>query len=95
MYARWKGEYSDALIEYAAECAFGAKFPMTYMNKILAAWKNDGITTPEQAKARPAAKADNNLSAKHQQKDYVAEEITDDFYFDPLNYVKKGDAAND
>ena len=90
MYARWKESHSDALIEYAAECAFGAKFPMSYMSKLLTAWKNDGVTTPEQAKARPAAKADNNPAAKNQQKDYVAEEITDDFYYDFSNDFGEG-----
>jgi len=95
MYARWKESHSDALIEYAAECAFGAKFPISYMSRILSDWKSEGITTPEQAKARPNPKPESNPGAKHQQKDYVAETITDDFYFDPLNYVKKGDAAND
>ena len=95
MYARWQESHSEAMIEYAAECAFGAKYPMSYMNKLLTGWKNDGLTTPEQAKAKPAAKIENNLGAQHRQKDYVAEEITDDFYFDPLNYVKRGDAAND
>ncbi len=57
-YGRWLREgFSPALIRAAAEAARNARDKLPYMDKLLAAWREQGIRTPQEAQAaqRPAA----------------------------------------
>ncbi len=49
-YSEWKQNYSEDLIHYAAQCARGMQLPIKYMDKLLSAWKLEGITDPESAR---------------------------------------------
>lgn len=52
-YASWaeKSDMSDALIDYAAELAADKANPFAYMNAVLTAWHNAGITDVKGAKS--------------------------------------------
>ena len=56
-YARWRAESPAELIDYAAECARGTQSPMRYIDKLLAAWRRDGVGTLEAARAERARRA--------------------------------------
>lgn len=51
---RWRGwEFSDRMIFEAAGEARGKNNPVAYMNAVLSAWKNQGVTTPEGIPSAP------------------------------------------
>jgi len=54
-YTTWTAVWNFApdIIDYAASLAVGKTSPMAYMNKILAAWREQKIVTLEQAKSSP------------------------------------------
>ena len=51
------------LIDYAAELSAGASNPLTYLNRILSDYKNNGVTTLEQAQARKSNTAKSATTA--------------------------------
>ena len=50
---KWQGEWglSEALVDFAAECARGVDKPMPYMNRLLESWRKAGALTVEAARA--------------------------------------------
>ncbi len=59
LYKTWSISWHmpDELIEYAAQQAAGTRSPMAYINKALSDWKQHGVTTAQQAAARPKTDA--------------------------------------
>lgn len=87
----WK--FGDELIDYATSLSAGKSQPMTYINKILSNWKEQNITTLEDAKKAKSVDAVlNNNDTKSQQKSHFIthsfsqEEL--DALFDNLDEVK-------
>lgn len=52
-YRTWTTDWkqSPSLIDAAAQLAAGKSNPISYMNKVLAGWRQKGVSTPEQAAA--------------------------------------------
>ncbi|MCH5152871.1 MAG: DnaD domain protein [Clostridiales bacterium] len=59
LYKTWTEDWSMPLdvIYYAAELSAGATNPLTYLNRILSDYKNNGISTVEQAKSHKSNNA--------------------------------------
>lgn len=57
LYKTWTEQWSMPydVVEYVAEKAAGVNSPMAYVNRVLSAYKQAGVTTVEQAKANAAA----------------------------------------
>ena len=55
-YRTWTadGTQSPASSDAAAQLAAGKSNPISYMNKVLAGWRQKGVSTPEQAAAAGA-----------------------------------------
>ena len=107
MVSKWMNEYgfSKEMILATAELASGAKQPMTYLNKILTDYKEQGVTTPEQAAmARNKSKADGRrkdgriLPAQDfEQRDYseVPEEMIQDLAREMEAFMKENGGESD
>jgi len=93
-YTAWKEKYSPELIDCAAQMSAGTETPMRYMGKLLSQWESEGVTTPEQARARrTGAGQKSGLAVNHQQQGYRADSLDAGFYYDPLkDYGEEGDA---
>lgn len=50
--------FTDDVIEYACELAFGKPYPVTYVNQLLSNWKTSGATTLDKAKTVPLPSTD-------------------------------------
>ena len=102
-YRGWKERYPDELIGYAAECSQRAGGSMAYMEKLLAAWQEAGVTTLEAARAQHEAwranaaaqaapgAAQANPALNYQQREYRDEDFGDDFFEDLTKYAEEGD----
>jgi len=67
---------SDELILYCAELAKGTASPMAYMNKVLASWYDQKITTIEQAKASTSVQsAENSIQQPTAKRAYTQQEL--------------------
>lgn len=104
----WTGWHDDALIDYAADCARGRREPVSYMNKLLTAWHESGVTTVEAASAaHAAAVAEKAASDKagaanppanpaldYAQREYKDEDFGDDFFINlRKDWNRGGDEA--
>lgn len=90
-YREWKAKYPEALIQFAAECSRNAGGSTAYMEKLLAAWAAQGVTTMEAARAQREAfravapartEKPANPALDYTQREYKDEDFGDDFYFD-------------
>lgn len=87
----WKARFAPEIILFAAECARGMGKPMLYMEKVLASWEREGVSTLEGAReARERATAASKAKdaprqqaapSNFQQRSYTKQE-TDKDYFD-------------
>ena len=62
LFERWKARFSPEMLHLAAEQARGKGAAVGAIDKLLAAWEKEGVSTPEQARARrerPAKGFDN------------------------------------
>ena len=78
LYKKWQGwGMSEELILLAAEQSRAAERKMPYMDKILTAWHEEGVTSPDQVKTRkkPAAGARRVSAQEYAQRDYTEEEL--------------------
>lgn len=67
---------SDELILYCAELAKGTASPMAYMNKVLASWYDQKITTIEQAKASTSVQSvENSIQQPTAKRAYTQQEL--------------------
>ena len=96
----WKAALSDELIGFAADCAWGKKEPMAYMDKLLGEWQAAGVQTVDAARAQhaqavsarreeAAASAAKQPAAAldYEQREYKPEDFGDDFFYDVVkNY---------
>lgn len=57
-------QFSDQMLFEAAALSVGKSNPMAYMNGILSAWKNNGITTPDKIPTASAHSASSALEGK-------------------------------
>ncbi|MBQ3425322.1 MAG: DnaD domain protein [Clostridia bacterium] len=100
LYDGWLAHHDPAVIEYAARCARGMQMPMKYMDKLLEAWRKEGVATVEAARASHEAagrargpstggKASGNPALDYQQREYKDEDFGDDFFLD-LDRFKEG-----
>ena len=85
LYKKWmEWGFDEAMLLLAAEQARGADRKMPYIDKVLEAWRSEGISTPEQAAARkPAAPAGGRrvTAQQYAQRQYSESELesrTDD-----------------
>ncbi|MCH5162019.1 MAG: DnaD domain protein [Clostridiales bacterium] len=80
LYANWteKLKMEKAAIEYAAALSEGKDNPFAYVNRILAAWSEAGITTLETAKAEGTAKSEAAATAASKLRATVIERYTAD-----------------
>lgn len=99
-HARWSRSFGAEMIDCAAQCARGTRNPMQYMDKLLADWAEAGVSTPEAARARGAARINGQsgtgaLAVEHnyQQHIYTEADFGDDFYYDPARDYGKGENA--
>ena len=51
-YEGWKSRFSEEMLRLAAETSRGKGRVVAAMDSLLAAWEQEGVTTPEQARAR-------------------------------------------
>lgn len=95
IYRDWKSLYPDDLINFAAECSKNAGGSMSYMEKLLKQWHQDGITTVAQARVehetwKQSAKANGekplNPALNYAQREYRDEDFGDDFFVDLDKY---------
>lgn len=100
LYEAWRGKYDEAVIDYAAQCARGMQVPMKYMDKLLSSWSSEGVTTPEEARARheagrpgPAspARGAGNPALDYEQREYRDEDFGEEFFVDLDRYAEGGD----
>ena len=97
----WRENWSDDMIDYAAECAAGASDTVAYMEKLLERWHEAGADTVEAAKAqreawraggsgRPGEGAKPaNPALDYAQRTYTDEDFGDDFFVDLSQYGKE------
>ena len=84
LYRKWKEwGFTDEMLLLAASQARSAARKMPYMDKILDSWRQNGVTTPEQAAAQqpPAASGKRVSAQQYQQRKYTEAELesrTDD-----------------
>lgn len=85
-YRTWKNVWnmSDELIVLAAKKAAGKTHPVGYINAVLGAWFDKGVTTPEQAQSELEQNAANKGNSV--EKTFSAEELN--AMFDELNEGK-------
>lgn len=88
-YTAWKEKFSAGLIDCAAEFSAGTAMPMRYMDKLLSAWEQEGVSTPEQARANRGRKAEAAPKADYQQHNYTQDDYKD-FFNDPLKDFAEG-----
>ena len=96
-YEAWKRKHSEEMIFLAAEFSRGTYAPMRYMERILADWEKDGVSTIEAARARralPKGKPAVNAGQNHnyQQHTYTEADFDKDFFYDPSSDYGKDDA---
>ena len=98
-YEKWKARYPAELIDCAAELARDKAHVLSYMDKLLAGWEQEGIATPEAARTRHAQVAGaaraseaskQAAPANFQQRSYTREE-SQSVYFDLAKYYAKED----
>ena len=102
MYDAWREVHGDDVIDYAAGCARGMQVPMKYMDKLLGDWREAGVRTVEEARARHEAErqarraapastaAPANPALNYAQREYKEEDFGDDFFFDVVKEYGKG-----
>ena len=92
----WKGDLPDDVIDFAADCARGKKDPLSYMSRVVAEWRKDGVKTVDEARSRNAAALAEAREARpaapgapavpealnYSQREYKEEDFGDDFFFD-------------
>ena len=54
---RWREQWPQPVLDYAAECARGMQVPMKYMEKLLEGWQQSGVRSVEEAQAQRAQRA--------------------------------------
>lgn len=100
LYEGWQTSHDEAVIEYAAACARGMQVPVKYMDKLLHEWRDEGVRTVDEAKARhEAARASRpasgpapvNPALNYIQREYRDEDFGDDFFVDLDKYADGGD----
>ena len=92
-YRGWKKTHSEALIQFAAECAKNAAKPAIYIDKLLRIWAERGATTVEAARAEHEAlraSAAANPALDYAQREYRDEDFGDDFFVDLSKYGEEG-----
>lgn len=67
--------FSDELIEYAASLASGKALPFPYVNQILARWREDKITTLQEAKSAQTAPTPKSAPKDYISRSYSNEEL--------------------
>ena len=73
---KYKWNFADELILYAAELSAGKGSPVPYINAVLSSWKSKEIYSLEQAKAAPAKQAEKNRAKTFSgQRNYSEEEL--------------------
>ncbi|MDE7405557.1 MAG: DnaD domain protein [Clostridiales bacterium] len=80
-YANWAGKWNmpKALIDYAAELAADKANPFAYMNAVLLAWHNSGITDIKKAKAAaPMVASTQQPAAEGKQTGMIFEKYTEE-----------------
>ena len=106
LYEKWKQDYDDSVIDYAAECARGTRLPMRYADKLLEQWRKAGVSTVEAARAEReaihAAGASGSTSAppvnpalNYEQREYSEKDFGDDFFFDVVKAYGTGEHKDD
>lgn len=97
-YRSWKDRYPEELILYAAECSKNAGAAVPYMDKLLKAWAEAGVTTVEAARAQhetwhasAASSGDRpaNPALDYAQREYKDEDFGEDFFVDLSKYGKE------
>ena len=87
LYKKWRGwGFGEELLLLAAEQSRGADNKLPYMDKVLEAWHEAGVTAPEQVSARQAAHARGRAAAPAAQRparqvsaqQYTQREYTDE-----------------
>ena len=84
MLDRWEGSmgFSREMIALAADAAYEAKKPIAYMDKLLTAWNEQGIRTPEAAKEEQKTRGEQAASRKTPGKNVAAQQYTQRDYDD-------------
>ncbi len=74
---RWKEQFSDEIILYAASLSRSAKQKMPYIDKVLSNFKQEGIDTVEKAKQHNQYKTTKQVSAQqYEQRSYTEDELS-------------------
>lgn len=84
--------YSEEIMLFAAECAYGYASPMRAVETILSGWKSGNVTTLEQARAenKKHRESRKNTSApRFEERNYTREEL-DAKIRDPLAELMEG-----
>ena len=89
MLEKWESElgFSREMITIAAELAFEAKKPVSYMDKTLREWAENGIRTPEdlRIKQNRSVKADFEKERKNKNRSVTAQQYTQRDYANEQN----------
>lgn len=92
-YEGWKGRFSEEMLRLAAEMSREKGRVMTAMDKLLSTWEKEGVSTPEQARARqerPREKRGfDNPALRYEQR--TLEGDGDDLFTDLTKYGGNGE----
>lgn len=91
-YQRWKETFSEEMLYLAAEMSREKGRVIDAMDKLLAQWASEGVTTPEQARARAArgaARTRENPALRYEQRPFDGE---DSDLFTDLSQYRRDDA---
>ena len=103
LYEGWREKHGEDVIDFAAECARGARVPMKYADKLLSEWAAAGVKGVDDARARNEVRraerraesgaqkgAPANPALDYAQREYKDEDFGDDFFFDVVKEYKDG-----
>ena len=79
-------------MEFAAQCARGKRYPISYMRGLLETWREANVTSleaaqeyqqrPRESGTRPQSNAPKNPALNYEQREYRNEDFEDDSYIE-------------
>ena len=93
LYEGWKARFSEEMLRLAAELSREKGRAVAAMDRLLGEWEREGVTTPEQARARAqsrsGAPARENPALRYEQRPFAGE---DSDLFTDLSQYRRDDA---
>ena len=91
-YEDWKSCFQSGVVEFAAQCARGKRYPISYMRGLLETWREANVTSleaaqeyqqrPRESGTRPQSNAPKNPALNYEQREYRNEDFEDDSYIE-------------